>query len=59
MSQFKGGGCIFENCIGATCDGGGCKFINPSEVLLDGYCNGHNCFIDDQPHPELSDYLTV
>ncbi len=54
-----GGACEFEKCVGATCKGGGCTFIDPSETLKQGYCDGHGCNINNIPHPDFEGYLTV
>jgi hypothetical protein len=50
---------VFNQCIKATCGGGSCKFIDPSETLKPGYCSGQSCSIDDKPHPSLESYITI
>ena len=59
INIYIGGGCVFDKSIGAKCKGGGCTFKSPPEVLLHGYCTGHNCNINGQSHPDLSSHLTI
>jgi hypothetical protein len=59
MVSILGGGCLFENCIGAKCEGGGCDFSNPAEILKSGYCGGDGCTLNGHAHPHMHDHLSL
>jgi len=58
-ASCEGGSCVFERSKGSKCGGGSCTFRNVEETLQAGYCQGGNCNIEGQQHPDMHAYITI